>query len=159
MRTAAKEAEKNVNSTSLTTSGYYVHKSGSLTTTTTYTGNQPVIKQSKSFKRIDIDRLFSDIDALVRNINDNRALKPKLIKKLELVQMELNSDDWIPTGKWNTLVARRTLRDKIIGLKYVDSIVTSVRRLLKQPSSKLLRLFLEGAASPEGVDPSQRTCF
>ena len=42
---------------------------------------------------------------------------------------------------------------------YVHSIVTSVRRLLKQPSSKFLRLFLEGAASSEGVDPSQRTCF
>ena len=35
----------------------------------------------------------------------------------------------------------------------MHSIVTSVRRLLKQPSSKFSKLSIEGVASPEGATP------
>ena len=43
--------------------------------------------------------------------------------------------------------------DLVLGYQYVHSIVTSVRRLLNQPSSKFSKLSIEGAASPEGATP------
>tara|TARA_Y100000310_G_C20619780_1_gene782630 strand:- start:543 stop:980 length:438 start_codon:yes stop_codon:yes gene_type:complete len=107
LRTAAGKAKKNVETIPTTPDIFMKVIGKGPTLTETYSPERGKQKKLDSFKLLDVDGLFNAIQAGLKDVQRDSALRAVALKRLKILRSKLNSPDWFAEKSSRDPILRR----------------------------------------------------